>query len=38
MKSLNEYKKGELDGKLTWWNSNGQISREENYKDGKLIE
>ncbi len=29
------YKDGKVDGKLTWWDENGQIEGEGNYKDGK---
>ena len=32
------YKDGKEDGKWTFWNENGQITVQENYKDGELIE
>jgi len=33
-----EYKSGKLDGKLIeWFQFNGEIKREENYKNGKIL-
>ena len=31
------YRTGKLDGLVTWWFGNGQMSHEKKYKDGKLV-
>ena len=36
LKVIGQYSGNKEDGKWTWWDENGQIKSERNYKDGKL--
>jgi antitoxin component YwqK of YwqJK toxin-antitoxin module len=37
-KKEEHYKDGKEDGLLTWWNWNGNITRNRTYKDGVLVQ